>query len=148
MTAILAVRTTDSAGSPAVARSLTATSDGQRRLSALVIINTQTRPWCAWMLPAATTSAGRRWRTGRSAYGKGTLTMSHGSKVGIGPPVRLGVPLDEGVERIINRFSDRTRQDDAPLFDAVGNLIPLAQTEGRAHRLWDGSLCLSGEFAC
>jgi hypothetical protein len=73
---------------------------------------------------------------------------SHGSKVGIGPPIRLGMPLHEGGERITDRFSGRTRQDDAPLFDAVGNFIPLAQTESRAHRLRDGSLCLSGEFAC
>jgi hypothetical protein len=51
------------------------------------------------------------------------------------------------VERIIGRFSGRARQDYASLFDAVGNLISLTQTEGRAHRLRDGGLCLGGELA-
>ena len=44
MVAIFAVRTTEATGRPAMPRSSTATSPGQPRFSALVIITTQSRP--------------------------------------------------------------------------------------------------------
>jgi hypothetical protein len=67
-----------------------ATSPGQPRFSALVIMTSHNRPCAVSISPAATTSPGRRCRTGRSVYGNGTLTMSHTSKIAIGALVRLG----------------------------------------------------------
>lgn len=64
--AILAVRTTEAAGSPAAPRSDTSTSPGQPRFSALVIMSAHTKPWRSWISPEGTTRAGRRSRTGRS----------------------------------------------------------------------------------
>lgn len=73
--AILVVRISDGIGSP-VALPETATSPGQPRFSALVIISTQSRSDNAGAIETLlisrlgsmrrTTSAGRRWRVGRS----------------------------------------------------------------------------------
>jgi hypothetical protein len=58
--AILTGRIMEGAGNPAVARSLTATSQGQPTLSALVIIASQTSPKRAARSGVLTTTAGRR----------------------------------------------------------------------------------------
>ena len=74
--ATFSVRTSDGAGRPAICRSDISTSPGQPRLSALVIISTQSSPDLLVALGNATTSAGRLCRTGRSVYGNGTRTTS------------------------------------------------------------------------
>src|ERR1700736_1479304 len=97
--AIFAGRSIDGAGSPAPPRSEMTTSLGQPRCSALVIIASHRRPCTVSKSPAATTRAGRRWRTGRSVYGNGTLTTSHGSKIGISLAIGFRRPFVEGRER-------------------------------------------------
>ena len=102
--AIFAGHTIDGAGSPAERRSEMPRSPRQPRFSALVIMTSYNRPCALSISPAATTSAGRRCRTGRSVVGNGTLTTSHTSKIAISPPIGLGRPLMESGEWIVDRF--------------------------------------------
>jgi hypothetical protein len=147
MVAILAQRTTDGAGSPAMIRSETGTSPRHRRFSALVIIRIHRSPWTVSSVPAATTKAGRCWRIGRSVYGNGTLTRSHISKIGIGSPVVLRGPLAEGGERIVPDRLRRLREDDTVTLDCVGEHIAFPNAQRCSDRLGYSGLRLTGEFA-
>src|SRR5579862_8283436 len=93
MVAILAQRTTDGAGKPAPRRSVIGTSLGQGGLAALVIIKIQSSSCAVSSRPAAITSAGRCSSAGPSPSGKGTLTTSQVSKLGIGAAIVLRIPL-------------------------------------------------------
>ena len=64
---------------------------GLPRFWALAIMTGHNRPFAASISSAATTSPGRRCRTGR--YGNRTLQMSHTSKLAIGAPIGFGRPL-------------------------------------------------------
>src|SRR6266446_5763121 len=145
--AIFAGRTIDGAGSPAPPRSEMTTSPGQPRCTSLVIIASQRTPWAVCRSPAAMTKAGRRWRTGRSVYGNGTLTMSHGSKFAISSLIGLRRPLVEGRERIIARPPIALRQDDPVTLDAVDKFVPRSQAERGSHGSGDRRLCLAGQLA-
>src|SRR5947209_10139131 len=137
MVASLAQRMTEGAGSPAEERSATGTSSLQERFSALVIIKTHSRLCSAAMSPAAMTSAGLRCRTGLSAYGNGTLTTSHGSKLGIGLAIVVGGPLAECGEGIVGRCGTCLRQNDSITLDRVGDLVAGIHPQRGPDRLRD-----------
>src|SRR5262245_12282755 len=109
------------------------TSPGQPRFAALVIMASQRRLCAAASSPAAITNAGRRWRTGLSVYGNGTLTMSQASKPGIAEPIGLGRPLAERGERVVRRRFLHFGQDHPVALDSVGQLISRSEAKGRPH---------------
>src|ERR1043166_1999913 len=145
--AILAQRITEGAGRPAPSRSEITTSSFHLRFSALVIIRTHSNPCAASIGPAAMRSPGRCCRTGRSVYGDGTLTTSHGLKAVIGPPVILGGPFAERREWIISRRTRRLGYDHSTSLDLVGKLVAFAHAQRFAHGLGNGRLRLACDLA-
>src|SRR4029077_9773294 len=123
------------------------TSPGQPRCAALVIIASHRRPCAVCKSPAATTKAGRRWRTGRSVYGNGTLTISHGSKIGIRLAIGLRRPLVEGRERVLDWPPIAFRQDHAIALAAVDEFVPRCLSQRCPHRSRDLRLPLAGQLA-
>src|SRR5688572_12944045 len=69
------------------------------------------------------------------------------SKLGIGSPIGLGVPLVEGPEGIVHCDRFALRQDDATAVDLVDELVAFLHAEGCAHGLRDGGLRLRRELA-
>ena len=73
--------------------------------------------------PERSTSPGRRCRTGRLVYGKGTFTTSHVSKTGIGLYVGVARPFRERLERIVSWVGRAAHQDDPIPLDDIGEFV-------------------------
>ena len=145
MVAILVVRTTDAMGSPAPWWPSIATSSGQRRLAAAVIIRTQRRSREPPRL-AATTRAGRRCWIGHSTQGNGTAITSHRSKRGITLGIGFGGPFVETGEGVVLGQGSLDRaQEHAAVLDRVADLIAGADAQGRAHLLGHDGLALDAQ---
>src|SRR5579862_3903695 len=147
MVAILAQRTTDGAGKPAPRRSVIGTSLGQGGLAALVIIKIQSSSCAVSSRPAAITSAGRCSSAGPSPNGKGTLTMSQVSKLGIGAAIVLRIPFFVTCLGTLAARGDGFRHHHVIILKRVKYGIADAELQRRADRARYRRLPLAGELA-
>jgi inward rectifier potassium channel len=99
------------------------------------------------MLLDATTKAGRRSRTGRSVYGKGTFIISQVSKVSISSPIRVRIPFVEVRKGIVNHFALSAGQDHLFANYGIRDRVARFQVQGDSYRLRDGRLRFAGQFA-
>ena len=65
---------------------------------------------------------------------KRTLTMSEGSKVGIGLPVGVRSPLVKGRKRVVDCSASGLCQDDVVAIDAIEKFAPLPEMQGCTYR--------------
>jgi len=75
------------------------------------------------------------------------MKISSVSEIGIGLPIRFGIPFHEGCKWVIGRGCSHPGHNDFTILDPVGDHVAWLKAEGGAHRLGDGGLELGSQSA-